>query len=134
MPPAPVGIPFVTYGARIRSEMTELIDALIARLTINGMIELVRRARDENSADPYMVEMLDTDGTCGPRQGKPCLLHEMKQRNFTRLLDYGKFYRTPVAELDLETGQYRGCYLDLRFHLRFFPFLLRGSFSSFYDF
>jgi 3-hydroxyacyl-CoA dehydrogenase/enoyl-CoA hydratase/carnithine racemase len=103
-------------GLRFKVGLIELIDALIARLTIDGVLELVRRARDENADDPYMAEMLDTDGQAGPREGKPCLLHEMKKRNLGRLLGYGRFSRTPVAELDLETGQYRGCYLDLRFH------------------
>jgi enoyl-CoA hydratase/carnithine racemase len=40
----------------------------------------------------------------------------MKKRNFTRLLGYGMYSRTPVAELDLDTGRYRGCYLDLKFY------------------
>ena len=103
-------------GLRFKVGLIELIDALIGHLTIDGVIELVRRARDENSDDPYMVEMLDVDGQCGPRKGRPCLLFEMKRRNFTRLLGYGKQYQTPVAELNFETGEYRGSYLDLRVH------------------
>jgi enoyl-CoA hydratase/carnithine racemase len=94
--------------------LIELIDALIAHLTIDGVIELVRRARDENSDDPHMAEILDVDGECGPRKSRPCLLFEMKRRNFTRLLGYGKHYQTPVAELDFETNEYRGSYLDLK--------------------
>lgn len=103
-------------GLRFKVGLIEVIDALIAHLTIDGVIELVRRARDENAHDPFMTEMLDIDGDAGPRKGKPCLLHEMKKRNLTRLLGYGKYYRTPVAELDLESGAYRGCYLDLKFY------------------
>jgi len=102
-------------GLRFKVGLIELIDALIAHLTIDGLIELIRRARDENADDPYMVDMLDVDGTGGPREGRPCLLWDMKRRNLPRLLGYGRYYRTPVAELDLETGTYRGCYLDLKF-------------------
>ncbi len=102
-------------GLRFKVGLIEVVDALIHHLAIDGLIELLRRARDENADDPSMVELLDVDGEAGPRQGKPCLLHEMKKRNLTRLLGYGKYFRTPVAELDLETGRYRGCYLDLRF-------------------
>ncbi len=101
-------------GLRFKVGLIELIDTLIAHLTIDGLIELIRRARDENADDLFMVEMLDVDGATGPRKGLPCLLWEMKRRNLPRLLGYGKYYRTPVAELDLETGDYRGCYLDLK--------------------
>ncbi|MCH8966689.1 MAG: hypothetical protein IID43_03350, partial [Planctomycetes bacterium] len=103
-------------GLRFKVGLIELIDALIAHLTIDGVIELVRRARDENADDRYILEMLDLDGESGPRAGKPSLLHEMKKRNLNRLLGYGKHFRTPVAQLDLESGEYRGCYLDLKFH------------------
>ncbi|MGB2987219.1 MAG: 3-hydroxyacyl-CoA dehydrogenase NAD-binding domain-containing protein, partial [Phycisphaerae bacterium] len=102
-------------GLRYKVGLIEVIDSLIAHLTIDGVIELIRRARDENGDDPYMIEMLDVDGEAGPRKGRPCLLHEMKKRNLGRLLGYGKYYHTPVAELDLDTGKYRGCYLDLKF-------------------
>jgi 3-hydroxybutyryl-CoA dehydrogenase len=103
-------------GLRYKVGLIEAIDALIAHLTIDGVIELVRRARDENADDPYTVDMLDVDGVAGPRKGKPCLLHEMKKRNIQRLLGYGIFFGTPVAELDWDGGQYRGCYLDLKFY------------------
>jgi 3-hydroxybutyryl-CoA dehydrogenase len=103
-------------GLRYKVGLIELIDALIARLTIDGVIELVHRARDENADDPHMAEMLDVDGQAGPREGKPCLLHELKKRNINRLLGYGRCYHTPVAELDLETGEYRGSYPDLKFY------------------
>ena len=43
---------------------------------------------------------------------RDCLLHEMQKRKFTRLLEYGKYNGTPVGELDLDTGRYRGAYLD----------------------
>jgi 3-hydroxyacyl-CoA dehydrogenase/enoyl-CoA hydratase/carnithine racemase len=102
-------------GLRFKVGLIEVIDALIAHLTIDGVLELVRRGRDENGDDSAIVEMLDVDGQRGPRQGRPCLLHELKKRNLTRLLGYGPYYRTPVAELDLDTGTYRGCYLDLKF-------------------
>lgn len=102
-------------GLRFKVGLIELIDALIEHLTIDGLIELVRRARDENADDPHLRDMLDVDGECGPRKGRPCLLFDMKRRNLTRLLGYGRFYHTPVAELDFETGAYRGCYLDLKF-------------------
>jgi len=102
-------------GLRYKVGIIELVDALIAHLTIDGLLELVRRAQDENAADPYSADMLDVDGLRGPREGRPCLLHQMKKRNQKRLLGYGRFFKTPVAELDLETGEYRGCYLDLKF-------------------
>ncbi|MCP4245639.1 MAG: hypothetical protein GY778_01185 [bacterium] len=108
-------------GLRFKVGIIEAVDALIAHLTLDGVIELVRRARDENADDPYTVEMLDLDGSCGPRQGCPCLLLEMKKRNWTRLLGYGRYYRTPVAELDLTASRagkeavYRGCYGELKF-------------------
>ena len=103
-------------GLRFKVGLIEVIDALIAHLTIDGVIELIRRARDENAGDPYMVHMLDTDGEAGPRKGIPCFLREMKKRNFGRLLAYGKLFRTPVAELDLDTGEYNGRYPDLKFY------------------
>lgn len=102
-------------GLRFKVGLIELIDALIGKLTLEGLIQLVRRARDENADDPYMVDMLDLDGVTGPRINRPCLLWEMKRRNLSRLLGYGKYYRTPVAELDIASGKYRGCYLDLKF-------------------
>jgi 3-hydroxyacyl-CoA dehydrogenase/enoyl-CoA hydratase/carnithine racemase len=102
-------------GLRFKVGIVELIDALIAEFTIDGVLQLLRRAADENADDPHMTEMLDTDGIAGPRTGKPCLLHELKRRNLDRLLGYGAAYHTPVAELDLKSGTYRGCYLDLKF-------------------
>jgi enoyl-CoA hydratase/carnithine racemase len=63
-----------------------------------------------------MLEMLDVDGEVGPRKGKPCFLHEMKKRNVDHLLGYGRYFGTPVAELDLDTGEYKGCYPDLKFY------------------
>lgn len=101
-------------GLRFKVGLIELIDALIAHLTVDGVIELIRRARDENAGDPYLVDMLDVDGHSGPRKGRPCLLLEMKKRNLCRLLGYGKYYGTPVAELDWKSGAYRGSYLDLK--------------------
>ncbi|MFQ5429214.1 MAG: 3-hydroxyacyl-CoA dehydrogenase NAD-binding domain-containing protein [Phycisphaerae bacterium] len=109
-------------GLRYKVGLIELIDALIGHLTIDGLIELVRRGRDENADDPFMAEMLDIDGAIGPRSGKPCLLLEMKRLNLGRLLGYGRYYRTPVAELDLDQSRergsavYRGCYADLKFY------------------
>ncbi len=103
-------------GLRFKVGLIELIDSLIKSLTIDGLIQLVRRAHDENADDPYMVDMLDVDGVTGPRMNKPSLLWEMKRRNLTSLLGYGKYYRTPVAELDMTSGSYRGSYLDLKFY------------------
>ena len=103
-------------GLRFKVGIIELIDALTAHLTVEGLIELVRRARDENAHDPFMVQMLDVDGEIGPRKGKRCLLHELQARDITRLLEYGRYYSTPVGELDLETGKYRGYYADLKLH------------------
>ncbi len=103
-------------GLRYKAGLIELIDALIDHLTIDGVLELIRRSRDENADDPHMVAMLDTDGETGPRQGKPCLLHEMKKRNLSHLLGYGKYFRSPVAELNFDTGEYCGSYLDLKFY------------------
>jgi 3-hydroxyacyl-CoA dehydrogenase/enoyl-CoA hydratase/carnithine racemase len=103
-------------GLRFKVGLVELVDALIAHLTLDGTIELFRRARDENAGDPHLAAMLDIDGVAGPREGRPCLLFEMKRRNLTRLLGYGRYYRTPVAELDLESGEYRRFYPTLRFH------------------
>lgn len=102
-------------GLRYKVGLIEVIDTLIAHLTIDGLLELIRRARDESAGDSQLVEMLDADGEAGPRKGRPCLLHEMKRRNLSRLLGYGRYYRTPVAEVDIDSGQYRGCYLDLKF-------------------
>jgi 3-hydroxyacyl-CoA dehydrogenase/enoyl-CoA hydratase/carnithine racemase len=103
-------------GLRYKTGIIEAIDALIAELTIDGVLQLVRRARDENSDDPFIAEMLDADGASGPRAGKPCLLHDMRRRNVDALLGYGRCYGTPVAEFDFDTGEYRGCYAELRFH------------------
>ncbi len=103
-------------GLRFKAGLIEVIDGLINHLTIDGLLELIRRARDENADDAHFIDMLDVDGHTGPRQGIPCLLHEMKKRNLTRLLQYGKYNNTPVAELDLETGKYHGCYMDLKFY------------------
>lgn len=103
-------------GLRYKVGLIEAIDALIAHLTIDGLLELIRRARDENAQDAYALELLDIDGQAGPRKGRPCLLYEMKKRNLGRLLAYGPHFRTPVAELDMDTGVYRGCYLDLKFY------------------
>jgi len=68
-------------GLRYKVGLIEVIDTLITHLTIDGVLELIRRARDENAADPHRVDMLDVDGERGPRKGRPCLLHEMKKRN-----------------------------------------------------
>jgi 3-hydroxyacyl-CoA dehydrogenase/enoyl-CoA hydratase/carnithine racemase len=103
-------------GLRYKVGLIEALDALMAHLTIDGLTQLVRRAQDENSEDPNLLDILDLDGDRGPRKGKPSLLHELKQRNVTRLLGYGKHYRTPVAEWDMQTGEYRGCYQDLKFY------------------
>lgn len=103
-------------GLRYKTGLIEAIDALIAHLTIDGLLQLVRRARDENADDPFMLEMLDADGVCGPRNGRPCLLHDLRRRRIESLLGYGRCYGTPVAELDLETGAYRACYSELRLH------------------
>ncbi len=105
-------------GLRFKVGLIEVIDALIAHLTIDGLLQLIWRARDENADDPHLVAMLDTDGRSGPRTGKPCLLHELRKRNINALLGYGTHYRTPVAELDLHhSGRavYSGSYPDLRF-------------------
>ncbi|MFQ5412629.1 MAG: 3-hydroxyacyl-CoA dehydrogenase NAD-binding domain-containing protein, partial [Phycisphaerae bacterium] len=107
-------------GLRFKVGLIELIDALIAHLAIDGVIELIRRARDENADDPRTVDMLDIDGVSGPRKGTPSLLFELKRRNLNCLLAYGKYYRTPVAELDLDQSRdreeavYRPCYLDIK--------------------
>jgi len=102
-------------GLRYKAGIIEVIDTLITHLTVDGVIELARRARDENVDDPHMLGMLDVDGETGPRKGRPCFLHEMKKRNLDRLLGYGRYFHTPVAEIDLDTGEYRGCYLDIKF-------------------
>jgi enoyl-CoA hydratase/carnithine racemase len=103
-------------GLRFKTGLVEAIDALTDHLTLDGVIELVHRARDENAEDAYLVEMLDVDGAAGPRKGRPSLLHELGRRNLSHLLGYGKFYCTPVAELNLTTGQYLGCYPDLKLY------------------
>ncbi len=103
-------------GLRFKIGLIELIDALIAHLTLDGLIELIRRAQDENADDPPMIDMLDIDGKVGPRVDRPCLLFELKKRNLGSLLGYGKYYHTPVAELDLETGEYQACYPTLKFY------------------
>lgn len=108
-------------GLRFKVGIVEVVDAMIAHLTIDGLLQIIRRARDENADSPYLPGMLDTDGESGPRKGRPCLLHEMRKRNIPALLGYGRHYRTPVAELDLERTRasgrpvYTGSYPDLRF-------------------
>lgn len=115
-------------GLRFKVGLIELIDAMIAHLTLDGVIELVRRARDENADDPHMIEMLDLDGVVGPRQGRRSLLLELKALKVERLLGYGKYYRTPVAEIDVAAAlagaarsdvrglpAYRGFYPELKF-------------------
>jgi 3-hydroxyacyl-CoA dehydrogenase/enoyl-CoA hydratase/carnithine racemase len=102
-------------GLRFKTGLIEAIDALIAHLTIDGLLQLIHRARDESGGDAHMVAMLDTDGEAGPRKGRPCLLHELRRRNIGALLGYGAFYGTPVAELDIHSGEYRGHYGELRF-------------------
>jgi 3-hydroxyacyl-CoA dehydrogenase/enoyl-CoA hydratase/carnithine racemase len=107
-------------GLRFKVGLIELIDALIQHLTLDGVIELVRRARDESADDPYARETLDVEGTAGPRQGRPCLLFELRALKIERLLGYGRHYRTPVAELDLAASRvrggpvYRGFYPELK--------------------
>lgn len=103
-------------GLRFKTGLIEAIDALMAHLTIDGLLQLIRRARDENADDPFMREMLDADGECGPRRGRPCLLHDLRRRRTESLLGYGRFYGTPVAELDLESGSYRPCCGELRLY------------------
>jgi len=103
-------------GLRYKVGLIETIDALIAHLTIEGLLELIRRARDENAHDPVFVQLLDTEGTCGPRRGRPCLLHDLRRRNLSSFLGYGQCYRTPVAELDLASGEYHGFYSELTVH------------------
>ncbi|MCK6457968.1 MAG: 3-hydroxyacyl-CoA dehydrogenase NAD-binding domain-containing protein [Phycisphaerae bacterium] len=118
-------------GLRYKVGLIELIDALIAQLTVDGLIELVRRARDENADDPHIPDILDIDGVAGPRQGRPSLLLKLKDLRIERLLGYGRFYRTPVAEVDVAAtlgatpraeGRparghpvYRGFYPELKF-------------------
>ncbi|MBI5864037.1 MAG: hypothetical protein HZB38_05945 [Planctomycetes bacterium] len=108
-------------GLRYKVGLIELIDTLLRDLTVDGFIELVRRARDENASDPHMAEMLDLDGVVGPRKGRPCLLLELRSRRIERLLGYGSYYRTPVAELDLAATRqqqrptYRAFYPEFKF-------------------
>lgn len=107
-------------GLRYKVGLIELIDALIAELTLEGVIELVRRARDENADDPHMRDMLDLDGVAGPRKGRPHLLTELAQLKVSRFLEYGRSYQTPVGELDLaavrerKSPVYRAFYPDLK--------------------
>ncbi|MBI4716951.1 MAG: hypothetical protein HY763_04045 [Planctomycetes bacterium] len=103
-------------GLRFKTGLIEAIDALLAHLTVDGLLELVHRARDENADDPFLSEMLDVDGQAGPRRGRPSLLHELRRRNVNSLLGYGRFYHTPVAELALSDGTYRGCYADVKLY------------------
>jgi len=103
-------------GLRFKVGLMEAIDALVAALTMDGFIQLIRRAQDENASDASMAELLDIDGAVGPRRGRPSLLHEMKHRNLARFLAYGRCYHTPIAELDVETGEYRDIYSDIKFY------------------
>lgn len=103
-------------GLRFKTGLIEFIDTLIAHLSIDGLLQLLRRAQDESADDPRIGPMLDTDGLAGPRQGRPCLLHELRARNLGALLGYGRHYRTPVAELDLRSGTYRAAYGEITFH------------------
>ena len=101
-------------GLRFKVGIIELVDALIRNLGIDGLLDLIKRARDENADDQYAAEMLDTDGTSGPRKGKPCLLHAMRKKGITQLLGYGKYYGTTVSETNLATGEQDVNYLDLK--------------------
>ena len=103
-------------GLRYKVGLMELVDALIAHLTIDGFIELIRRAQDESADDPCACDMLDVDGARGPRKGRPCLLLDMRNHNLSRLLGYGPYYHTPVTEFDFAASEYRASYVDLRFH------------------
>lgn len=103
-------------GLRFKVGLIELIDHMIGNMTIDGVLDLVRRAQEENADDEYMLDMLNTDGQRGPRKGKPCLLHELKRRNVTHLLGYGVNYRTPVAEWSIQSGKYEGFYPELKFY------------------
>lgn len=101
-------------GLRFKVGIIELIDALIRHLGIDGLLDLIRRGRDENRGDQYTIDMLDTDGTCGPRAGKPCLLHAMRKKGMTQLLGYGKYYGTTVSETNINTGVQEANYLDMK--------------------
>ncbi len=101
-------------GLRFKTGLIEFIDALIDHLGIDGLLELCRRARDENASDPYIAEMLDTEGTSGPRKNEPCFLHTMKKQNVQQLLEYGRYSSTPVGEVDVKAGTVRACYMDLK--------------------
>jgi 3-hydroxyacyl-CoA dehydrogenase/enoyl-CoA hydratase/carnithine racemase len=109
-------------GLRYKVGLIEVIDALIRHLTPEGVIELVRRARDENADAPRWLEMLDLDGALGPRRGKPSLLLEIRRHGFAPLLGYGAFHGTPVAEIDLgrsraqQRAVYRRFYPDLKLY------------------
>lgn len=103
-------------GLRYKVGIIEFIDALIKYFSIPGLLELIRRAREENAEDKYMIDMLDCDGISGPRKGIPCLLHDMKKQNIQQLLGYGKYYHTPVAEYNFCTGKYDGCYPEMKFY------------------
>lgn len=108
-------------GLRFKVGLIELIDGLLSQLTLDGLVELIRRARDENADDPFLLDMLDIDGARGPRQGRPSLLLQLRSLKIEQLLGYGRYYRTPVAELDLaasrEQGRpvYRGFYPEMKF-------------------
>ena len=54
-------------GLRFKVGLVEVMDTLIDHLTIDGVLELARRARDENADDPHMVAMLDVDTTSAPK-------------------------------------------------------------------
>ncbi|MBL1218368.1 MAG: hypothetical protein D8M59_12840 [Planctomycetes bacterium] len=103
-------------GLRFKVGLIELIDHMIGEMTIDGLLDLARRAQEENADDEYMLDMLDVDGQRGPRKGKPCLLHDLKKRNVTHLLGYGSNYKTPVAEWSITSRQYEGFYPELKFY------------------
>ena len=99
-------------GLRFKYGLCEIIDGFLNYFGIDGFISLVKKAIVEN---PDFKELLDVDGVCGPRKGKPGLLYTMKKKGWTNLLGYGRIYGTPVAQRNFTTGKMDIYYNDLRY-------------------
>ena len=99
-------------GLRFKFGLIEIVDGFLDHFGIDGLLALIKKAVAEN---PDRVELFDVDGKIGPRTGKPCLLHVMKENGWTRILGYGRVYGTPVSQRNFKTGEMDSYYNDLRF-------------------